>query len=220
MRGAGFSQREEAALARKPRRTSRRPRRAQPVDPKARLVAAALDLAAKMSWARVAYADIARKAGLPLADALDLLPTKTAILAEFQRGIDRMVLEQGDGGEGSARDRLFELLMRRLDALAPHREALRSIARAAPLEPAAAVCGWLQLLHSMRVTLAVAGCPSDGLPGLLAAKGLAALYLSALPSFFADASADRAETMAVLDRRLRCIETAANWIKARAPKRA
>lgn len=207
-------------MARKPRRTSCRPRRAQPADPKSRLVAAALELAAKRSWALAPYADIARRAGVPLAEALGLLPTKPAILAEFQRGIDRAVLEQGDSGEGGARDRLFELLMRRLDALAPHREALRSIARAAPLEPAGVLCGWLQLLHSMRVTLAVAGCPADGLPGLVAAKALAALYLSALPTFFADASADRAETMAVLDRRLRCIETAANWIKARAPKRA
>ena len=205
-------------MARKAKRTARRPRAAAAGDPKARLVAAALKLAAERKWARVTLADIARAARLPLAEAVGLLPSKAAILAEFQRGIDRAVLAGGDGGDGSARDRLFELLMRRYDALGPHRKALRSIARAAPLDPAALLCGWLQLLHSMRVMLATAGCPAEGLIGLVAIKGLAAIYLSVLPVFLADSSRDHAPTMAALDKRLRCIEAAADWVKAKVPK--
>jgi AcrR family transcriptional regulator len=207
-------------MARKAKRAARRRRSTPSADPKARLVAAALKLAAERSWARVTLADIARAARLPLAEAIGLLPSKTAILAEFQRGIDRTVLAGGNGGEGGARDRLFELLMRRFDALGPHRAALRSIARAAPLDPAALLCGWLQLLHSMRLTLAVAGCPADGLAGLVAIKGLAGLYLSVLPVFLADRSRDHAATMAALDNRLRCIQSLADWVRGRVPKTA
>lgn len=211
-------------MARRAKRTSRRqaaPRskaESGSKDAKMRLVDAALALAARQSWARVAYGDIARRAGVPLAEALSTLPTKTAILAEFQRRLDRAMLQDGESSEGSARDRLFEILMRRFDALAPHRDALRSIARGAPLDPAAAVCGWLQLIHSMRLALSVAGCPGEGLAGLIAAEGLAGLYLSILPTFLGDDSADRAATMAALDRRLRCIETATQWVRARAPR--
>jgi AcrR family transcriptional regulator len=207
-------------MARRPKRTSKRRKAstAESTDPKVRLVEAALALAAEQSWAKIAYADIARRARVPMADALALLPTKTAILAEFQRRLDRAMLQAGESADGSARDRLFEILMRRFDALAPRREALRSIARSAPLDPAAAVCGWLQLVHSMRLALSVTGCPAEGIPGLIAAKGLAGLYLSVLPVFLADASADHAATMAALDRRLRCIETLSDCLRARAPK--
>lgn len=205
-------------MARRAKRATRRPRAAASGDPKARLVAAALKLAAERSWARVTLADIAKGARLPLAEAIGLLPSKAAILAEFQRGIDRAVLAGGAGGEGGARDRLFELMMRRFDALGPHRAALRSILRVAPLDPAALLCGWLQLLHSMRLMLAAAGCPADGLVGLVAMKGLAAIHLSVLPVFLADRSRDHAPTMAALDKRLRCIESVAGWVKARVPK--
>ncbi len=94
------------------------------------------------------------------------------------------------------------------------------IARAAPLDPAALLCGWLRLLHSMRLTLAVAGCPADGLAGLVAIKGLAGLYLSVLPVFLADRSGDHAATMAALDKRLRCIQSLADWVRGRMPKTA
>jgi hypothetical protein len=66
--------------------------------------------------------------------------------------------------------------------------------------------------------LAAAGCPADGLVGLVATKGLAGLYLSVLPVFLGDRSRDRAPTMAALDKRLRCIQSLRDWVRARAPK--
>lgn len=176
---------------------------------------AAFALAERRPWARVTLSDIAAEAGLSLAVMMQHLPSKTAVLGAFQRGIDRAVLEAGDVGEGSIRDRLFELLMRRLEALKPHRKALASVAAAAPRDPAGLACGWSRLLHSMRMTLTLAGLSTEGLRGLVRIEGLTALYSSVLPVFWRDESADLSRTMAVLDSRLQRIETVMNWIHRR-----
>lgn len=178
-------------------------------------VAAALALAERQPWTQVTLGDIAEEAGVSLAELMQLFPSKTAILAAFQRGIDRVVLQAGEVGEGSARDRLFELLMRRLEALKPHRKALASIAAAAPQDPVGVLCGWGRLLHSMSTTLALAGLSADGLRGLIRVKGLAGIYGSVLPVFLRDESDDLTRTMAALDGRLQRIESVINWIRGR-----
>jgi AcrR family transcriptional regulator len=178
-------------------------------------VEAALGLAEREPWARITLGDIAEEAGLSLAVMMPHLPSKTAVLGAFQRGIDRVVLEGGDVGEGSVRDRLFELLMRRLEALKPYRKALASVAAAAPHDPAGVACGWSRLLHSMRLTLTLAGLSTEGLRGLIRMKGLTALYGSVLPVFWRDESADLSRTMAALDSRLQRIETVMNWVQRR-----
>ncbi|QEX21039.1 hypothetical protein FRZ61_09590 [Hypericibacter adhaerens] len=176
-------------------------------------VDAALALAERQPWARITLTDIASEAGFSLAALMQEFPSKAAILAAFQRGIDQAVLAAGEVGEGSARDRLFELLMRRLEALKPHRKALASIAAAAPQDPAGILCGWGRLLHAMGTTLTLAGLSAEGLPGLVRAKGLAAIYGSVLPVFWRDESADLSRTMAALDGRLQRVETAMSWLR-------
>lgn len=176
-------------------------------------VDAALTLAERQPWARVTLGDIAAEAGLSLAGLMQEFPSKAAILAAFQQGIDRAVLTAGEVGEGSARDRLFELLMRRLEALRPHRKALASIAAAAPGDPVGLLCGWGRLLHSMGTTLTLAGLSAEGLTGLIRTKGLAAIYGSVLPVFWRDESADLSRTMAALDGRLQRVETLMNCFK-------
>lgn len=178
-------------------------------------VAAAMALAERQPWARVTLGDIAEEAGLSLAALMQAFPSKTAVLTAFQRGIDRAVLQAGEVGEGSARDRLFELLMRRLEALKPHRKALASIAAAAPHDPVGVLCGWGRLLHAMSTTLALAGLSADGLRGLIRVKGLAGIYGSVLPVFLRDDSDDLTRTMAALDSRLQRIETVINWVRGR-----
>jgi len=221
-------------MARKPR--TKRPRRAAKAagagarrggagtarasggDTRSRIVAAALKLAAERRWHAVTLGDIAKAARMPIAELLAALPSKPAILAELQRQTDRIALG-GDPAEGNARERLFELLMRRFDSLAPHRAGLRSIACAAPADPLGTACAYGQLLHSMRLMLAGAGLPADGLAGMVAAPVVAGIYLSVMPVFLAEKEADLARTMAALDRRLRRLDEAAGWLKARAPKR-
>ena len=72
--------------------------------------------------------DVAEAAGLGLADLYRLYPDKVALVAAFMARIDAEVLagtpSQSDPEE-TARDRLFDVMMRRYDALRPYRAALR-----------------------------------------------------------------------------------------------
>ena len=64
-----------------------------------------------------------------------------AIVAAHIKDIDRAVLAGGgaDMAEEPARERLFDVLMRRLEALAPYKEAVRSLLRSARRNPGLAL---------------------------------------------------------------------------------
>ncbi len=169
-----------------------------------RVIDAALALAAERGWRDLAVADIAEAAGVSLTDFYANFRSKEAILTAFSRRIDAQVLA-GDDPDLAAqpvRDRLFDVLMRRFDALAPHRGALRAILRDSRADPLAAVCGALALRRSMACMLEAARLGASGLRGLARVKGLTAIYIVTLRGWLDDDSADQARTMAALDRRL------------------
>ena len=91
----------------------------------------ALALAAERGWRDLSLVEIAAAAKLPLSKLYPHYPSKTAILDAFMRRTDAAVLAEETEPEGSARDRIFDVLMRRFDALQPHRD--RSQSRSANL---------------------------------------------------------------------------------------
>ena len=192
---------------------TRRRTRAQPQDPKQRLIAAGLALAAEKGWRRITMADIAASAGVPLADAFRLFRSKFALLAGFRRDIDAAVLAgPAPSINDPVRDRLFEILMRRFEALKPHRAALRVILRDSVGTPAP-VAALLGLRRSMSWMLAAAGIPAGGYRGQLATKLVSLVYISVFPAFLRDDSADLGTTMSALDRRLRQGETVLKFLR-------
>ncbi len=181
--------------------------RVPPADPKQRLIAAALNLAATKGWRRTGLAEIAASAHVPLDQAYGLFRSKFAILVGFRRSIDEAVLAQrGPAADESPRDRLFDVLMRRFELLKPYRPGIKAILRDSIGDPslAKAVPGLLRSIGWMREA---AGLPATGCRGRLACRLTAALYVSVLPVFLRDDSADLGSTMATLDRRLRQAET-------------
>jgi len=177
---------------------------------------AALRLAAESGWAGLALADIAAAAKLSLADLYAVYPSKAAILEAVSRDVDQQVLAALDDGAGeSARDRLFDVLMKRFDALAKHRDGIAAVARDAARDPLAVLCGARQLRQSMALMLEAAGIASSGIRGALRTKGLTAIYLATLRDWFRDDTADKARTMAALDGRLRRAERCAGWLNRR-----
>lgn len=173
-------------------------------DPGERAIGAALDLAADKGWRDLALADIAEKAGLSIAELYALYPSKTAILAGYSRGIDAAVLAgTGSPEEGElAKDRLFDLLMRRFDKLDAHKAGLVRVAEDTGRDPLSLICSLASLDRSMAAMLEAAGISTTGLRGVIRIKGLAAVYLAGLRAWFRDDSADKAKTMAALDRAL------------------
>jgi len=194
---------------RKPRRKRDGPAAAggRSDDGEGKLIAAAMALAARQGWRRTGLSEIAAEAGLSLAEAHALHATKLGILNAFMRRIDRAVLEgTAPSADEAWRDRLFDVLMRRFDALQPHRAAIAAIIRDSLGDPLALV-GALALLRSMAWMLEAAGLSAAGWRGRLRTQLLAGLYVSVFQAFLADDSADLTRTMAALDQRLRRAES-------------
>lgn len=186
---------------------------AKPADIGLTVIEEALRLAAERGWNDLALADIAAAAKLSLGDLYAIFPSKAAILAAFSRNIDRQVLAGTDAGESETpRDRLFDVLMRRFDALTPYRDGLAALARDARRDPTLALSGAGQLLGSMAAMLEAARISSSGIGGQIRTKGLAAIYLATLRDWLRDDTADKAKTMAALDGRLRRAEPWASWL--------
>ena len=211
-------------MGKKPRKTKRKTKSGQPTPD--RVIDAALTLAATGGWRQLGLAGIAEEAGLPLAQLRSVFPSKAAILAGFVRRTDERVLADGKAEDGAARDRLFDVLMRRFDVLQPDRSAVRAIIRDSLCDPLAVLCQGPMLLCSMASMLEAAGLSSAGLNGALRTKGLALVYLVALRAWLKDDSTDLAKTMAALDRGLRQAEKMAAFLnsgrtaKAGRPKEA
>jgi AcrR family transcriptional regulator len=178
-----------------------------------RIIDAALAGIARQGWRRLSLADIATEAGLPILRVYRLFSSKPAILRGFFRRIDEAVLAAPPEGEPDERprDRVFDLLMRRFDALTPHKAAIEVLGRELPTDPLAALAAGAGLLRSMRWMLEAAGISGDGLSGIVAVKLTAAAYVATARVWLRDESPDLAPTMAALDRRLRGIE---RWYSA------
>ena len=177
-----------------------------------RLIETALSLAAERSWCELSLAEIAEAAGASLGEAYAAFSSKQAILEAFSRRVDAEVLgdkslgEDWEEGESSARDRLFDVMMRRFDALAPYRAGLGNVIYDQSREPLAAIGSLCQLRRSMGAMLEAARLSPEGICGGIRIKGLAGLYLATLRVWLRDESADMAKTMASLDGYLRRAE--------------
>ena len=82
--------------------------------------------------------------------------------------------------EEPPRERLFDVLMRRLEILAPHRQAVRSLLRSARRNPPLALALNRHAVRSQQWMLTAAGIKSSGPRGMIRAQGLAMLFASVL----------------------------------------
>ena len=174
---------------------------------------AALDafirLIAEKGFADVALRDVAEAAGLGLAELYRVYPDKVALVAAFLAKIDAEVLAgtpSRSDPEETARDRLFDAMMRRYDALRPYREALGAIRRAGARDPMLALAIGPALRRSMAAMLEAASVPSEGLKGALRQNGLLAIHYAVSRVYDKDETTDLSKTMAALDSRLKMAE--------------
>ncbi len=173
-----------------------------------RIIDAAMTLAAQSRWREVTLANIAAEAKVSLAQLHEIFRSKPAIVAALGDRVDRAVLAgtEADADAEPVHDRLLDVLMRRLEALAPHKDGIASILRDASCDPAAAICASPGVLRRMAWSLEAAGVSSAGMAGRIRAKGLAAIYLSTLLVWLRDDSPDQGRTLAHLDKSLRRAE--------------
>jgi AcrR family transcriptional regulator len=184
-----------------------------------------LGLVAEKGFAAVALRDVAEAAGVGMADLYRVYPDKVSLVAAFMARLDAEVLvgtPTRNDPEETARDRLFDVMMRRYDALRPHRAALGAIRRAGTRDPLLALSMGPALRRSMAAMLEAASVPSDGLGGALRQNGLLAIHYAVSRVFDRDETADLSKTMAALDSRLKMAERWAQFFDkyTKSPKSA
>ena len=169
-----------------------------------KIVSAFMALLADRPIEEISFADVASRAGLSLAECRAEFSSLMGVLAAEVKNVDQQVLAGADpelAGE-PPRERLFDVLMRRIEALAPHKAAIRSLMRSARRNPALALALNRMAVRSQQWMLTAADMNAAGTRGMLRAQGLALLYASVLRTWVDDDDPGQARTMAALDREL------------------
>ena len=169
-----------------------------------KILRAALNAAQDMPWDMLSMQDVAKAAALDLDVLYDHVQDKTDILVLYGRHIDRRVLQEFSKANlnESLKDRLFDVLMTRFDAVQEDREAVLSILQSLKSDPKALLISAPQVKHSMAWMLEATGHSVYGLKGAAQIAGLALVYVNTVRVWMKDDSADMAQTMAALDKNL------------------
>lgn len=170
------------------------------------LARAALAVAVRKAWRETSLADLADEASRPLSDfypaslgeAVDC--TEEAFDRAIADGIETLDPTQ------SVRDRLFELIMRRFEAMEPHRAAVLAMEIGLDRDPILLAAAHQRNVRCARWVLALAGLEADGMTGQARAQGLAVIIGQARAAWRGDDAGDFAKTMASLDKNLRRAE--------------
>jgi AcrR family transcriptional regulator len=188
----------------KSRRTAARSTAEPTGTPRERIIAALMALLAEHPIERIGLAEIAARAGASLAELRGLFGSPLAVLAAHVKEVDRQVLAEIDPGmaEESPRERLFDVLMRRLELLAPHKAAVRSLLRSARCNPGLALALNAMAVRSQQWMLTAADIGASGPKGMVRAQGLALLFSAVLRTWANDDEEGQARTLAALDREL------------------
>ena len=201
-------------------RKSKRQRKAPSAPPsrgasdRDKAVDALMTLLAEHTLDEIGLAEVAGRAGLKLSQLRAEFGSVLAILAAHIKDIDRIVLAGGDAdmAEEPARERLFDVLMRRLEALAPYKDAVRSLMRSARRSPGLALALNAMAVRSQRWMLEAAGIGTSGPAGALRVQGAALMFARVLSVWVDDEEEGLDRSMAALDRGLASAERWAGFL--------
>jgi AcrR family transcriptional regulator len=169
-----------------------------------KIIEAFLALLADKPIEDIGFGDIAGRAGVALSECRAEFGSTIAVLGAHLKDTDRKVLDgiDADMAEETPRERLFDVLMRRLELLAPHRAAIRSIMRSARRNPGLALALNGFAVRSQAWMLTAADIDAAGPRGAIRAQGLALLYAKVVRVWLDDDDPGLARTLAALDREL------------------
>ena len=203
-------------MARKPKRRRKTPSAPPPrgSSDRDKAIDALMALLAEHRFEQIGLAEVAGRAGIKLSQLRAEFGSTLSILAAHMKDIDRTVLAGGDAdmAEEPPRERLFDVLMRRLEALAPYKEAVRSIMCSARRNPGLAFALNAMAVRSQQWMLESAGIGASGPRGALRAQGAALMFARVLSVWIDDEEEGLDRTMAALDRGLSSAERWAGFL--------
>ncbi|MEJ0060211.1 MAG: hypothetical protein WDM79_11810 [Terricaulis sp.] len=170
------------------------------------LARAALSVAATKPWRDITLMQLAHEASRPVADFFGA--TLGEAIDCVEEAFDRAIaddLDALDPGQ-SVRDRLFDLIMRRFEAMERYRAAVLAMEVGQDRDPVLMGAAHQRHVRAARWVLAVAGLEADGMTGQARAQGLGVIIGQARAAWRGDEDGDFAKTMASLDKNLRRAE--------------
>ena len=182
------------------------------------LLVLAFEIIAATGWRGFTFTELAERSNLELTDIRKTFSGRTGLLDALNQRLDHAMLAvEGDDMEGlPPRDRVFELLMSRFEAMTPLRAGLCRLIKDARFDPGLIAMTACRLERSLAWLQDAAGLPlGQGSSPLAAVRRrlqrrlLGAVYLQTLNVWASDDSPDLAKTMASLDKQLRRIESLA-----------
>jgi AcrR family transcriptional regulator len=167
------------------------------------LIAALWRVIAAHGWPGLTMRRLASEAGVEAASLRERFPTRLDLLLLHGRVMDQAVMAGTIPGQGgSARDRIFDVLMRRLDAMQPHREGILRLFEDMRRDPALALALAPHIGVAMRWMLEAAEVEAKSCEARLLALGLTGVWLATIRAWARDDSPDMGATMAALDSAL------------------
>ena len=165
---------------------------------------AALALCAEKSWVDVGLLSLCQEAGQSLSACAEAGITRFSVAEYLDQKLDRAMLEAVADIEAEApsRDRLFDVIMARFDAMQDQRAAWVSILEADAQEPAASFARAARRLRTAAWALEAIGISTDSLKATARVIGLAR-RLRKIEALWLKDDADLSKTMAGLDQTLR-----------------
>lgn len=171
-----------------------------------RLAEGALAAAETKAWKDVTIHDIAHAAGVSVAEFAPATPGDAADCVEEAFDVRLAEGVKALDAASGVRDRLFDLIMRRFEAMEVRRAGVLAIDAALERDPAALAQAHHHRVRSARWILALAGLEADGVLGAARSQGLAVILGQVRTAWRQDQAGDFARTMAALDKALRRAE--------------
>lgn len=185
----------------------------------ARILDAALALAATRSWDAISLADVATELGIGLAEIQRHYRGKDDLAEAWFERADRAMVRAGDAGgwtELPVRERLFRAMQTWFDALAAHKQATAAMLRY-KLQPDhlhLQVQGLLHVSRTVQWIRETARLPAHGLRREAEEAALTAIFVSTMACWLLDDTPGQQRARAWLDRRLAWAERAAHGLGA------
>jgi AcrR family transcriptional regulator len=179
----------------------------------------ALAMIATGGWRGFSLVELARELGVSVGEVYAQFPCRSAVLSALGKRLDARMLElsAADLDDMSTRDRLFELIMRRIDAMKPYKEALQRLSKESRGDLEVAGASLCNLGRAVVEIVDAAGIRAPA--ALLARKGVGLLYLRIVRVWLGDEDPEQARTLAELDKGLARLEQTARNLCRFMPRR-
>lgn len=191
------------------------------------LLVLAFEIVAETGWRGFSFAELANRSTLSMMTIREAFSGRAGLLDALNQRLDQAMLavEPDDLDELPPRDRVFELIMSRIEAMAPLKQGLGRLIRDARFDPELVVMTACRLDRSLSWLQDAAGldCGQGGslfreIRSRFHRRVLGAVYLQTLNVWSEDDSTDLAKTMASLDKQLRRVESLAGLASSKRAK--